>query len=322
MEGDDFMSVEIIYGRKFIKVPFANGETRYAVTSISGDSRSYTVGFRGRERREKVFSNWFARISHGLLTEKEVMKCVEDMINGRADDCHMDLGYRSQYTSFTCGQLRKWFERGLKEAETIEEIYENYWVNCFNIYILNPRASYSSLYKEAKYIKTTQELVDAYNNCKPDEYIYLRNSSEDLRRKKPAVPENKSGDFLLKRGSYYVMNYDTTRGSYRMTRLMSEAQKFTFDDALALSKTLWGGYSTSLKIVKFKEPKKSTRYLVELNDYVYYVRKTKYGFSFGSKYSAQRMTKDKADRIADHINRYHGDKYKAQVKEVTETINK
>ena len=315
------MSVEIIYGRKFIKVPFANGETRYAVTGIAGSSNCYTVGFRGRERRERTFSSWFTNVSHGLLTESEIMKEVENWINGRTNDSHLDLCYQSRGHSFTCGQLRKWFERGIKEAETIEEIYENYWVNCFSINIITPSTDYSNLYKEAKYVNTTQELIDAYNSCKTDEHIYLRSSTEEIRRKKPAVPEDKSGDFLLKRGSYYIYDYDIVRHSHRTTRLMSEAQKFTFDDALALSKTLYGGYSSTIKIVKFKEPKKVTRFIVELNGCNYFVRKTRYGFTYGSRYSAQRMSNDKAVKMADYINKYHPN-FKAQVKEVNETINK
>lgn len=112
------MSYTIVYNRQFLKI-----DDKIIPLVLYGSNNCYEIMWRGRKRRERSWNPMYLGSNKLIaITEKELMKLVEECSDGTCQEHFM----RNNKFVDDKGLIR-FFQNGIKNAKTIEEMKRDYY---------------------------------------------------------------------------------------------------------------------------------------------------------------------------------------------------
>lgn len=213
------MSYEIVYNRNFLKV---DGKIIPLVLYGSNNCYQYD-SITGKERREREWHPMYlGRNTNIALTPDKLLEHIRTCFNG------YEHFVRNGKWVDDAGLMR-FFEKGIKEAKTIEEMKEEYFFGGLHGYFsiwsgmnntIENRMEISSTEKLREYLELAQKRLD--NRAEKEEiYICLKYYEESFRAKNPTVrnrkPKERLTDFFaIKVGSGYLTQVTSRRIRYNV----------------------------------------------------------------------------------------------------------
>lgn len=289
------MSYEIVYDRQFIK-------TRRGIIPcfLYGSNNCYEITYKGREVRERNWSNWSNDIID--VSAERIIEFFKTWTGGTYQEHFMMNG-----KWFDDNALMRWVNNGLKSALTIEDI--GYTAKCtLSIYDRTKECDDKDYFThKSQDVKTTEELESWVDMAKErlaqhadNERVYITvgfYGREPLRLHK----QNIKGNVIVKYHNQYIEFVDDDGSGFRATSDISNALVFkSVEDAKAKIKYL-AHYKMRFMKATNKEIVKSYRIFVKSKTHYngYYVYKVtrgglrgtveaKNGMGFVSEKAAQK----------------------------------
>lgn len=243
--GNEYMGYEIVYNKQFLKI-----DGKIIPLALHGSSNCYEPLPNGRQRREREWNAIYVGGSNKPIaaTEAEIMKEIEAYCDGGEYQEHF-----MQYGKWVDDKsLIRFFQNGIKNAKTIEELKEEYFFR--GMY------GYFSVWKEMN--KTIENHVEI-------------NSSDDLRKFLDDAQDriDKRTD---KEGIYICLKYNNEKFKSRMKPERKAKERLTDyfaikvgnDDSYLVKLTSRRIRHTSLcNLTKqFKTEKEANKYVEKLNE--------------------------------------------------------
>lgn len=211
------MSYEIVYNRQFLKI-----DDKIIPLVLYGSNNCYEVMWNGKERRERTWNPMYLGSNKMItMTESELMKFIEGCCGGT---CQEHFMRNSKWVDDKA--LIRFFENGIKNAKTIEEMSEKYYFNgmqgCFSVWkgmnnTIENRVEINSSEDLRKYLSEIQKRLE----CKADDeeiYFCLRYYDEEfkLRIQKERKPKERLTDYyaIKVNGYNYLVQLTKTRIKY------------------------------------------------------------------------------------------------------------
>lgn len=211
------MSYEIVYNRQFLKV-----DDKIIPLTLYGSNNCYEYNhITGKERRERGWHPMYlGRNTLPALPADKLMEHIRTMCNGYEH-------FMKNGKWVDDAGLIRFFEKGIKEAMTIEEMKEEYFFSGlhghFSIWggmnnTIENRMEISSTDKLREFLTLAQERLD--NRAEKEEiYICIEYYSEEFKSKNPAVryktPKERLSDFYaIKVRGGYIMQVTSRRVRY------------------------------------------------------------------------------------------------------------
>ena len=230
------MSYEILYKKAFIKVEDKNlPETYYIPMVLMGSNNCYEPVYRnGRtydipEKHWNTFSYTKDRIFHNqiLFTRDEI---TELAVRTSTPSEYGDLFHKTRNTQFKQKELFRWFDNGVKTAQSIEWYISKGNVCKFTVSNWNDDGR-ESLVDE--YITTTGRLVELakqyQSNPDTKTYVQVSFSGRELnlpkKVRKSSIKEKIENPYVIKIGEDYYFNKLTKYG-YRYSYCANGAKYF------------------------------------------------------------------------------------------------
>lgn len=236
------MSYEIVYARQFLKVQLSSCDEPWILPlSLHGSNNCTEMTYSGRERRVR---DWGAMYFNGPnQIPIEATKLIMDKIEGYCGGAYQEHFKRNGKYVDDAG-LRRYFQNGIKEAKTIEELNEmsRYPIELRgHLSVWEGSNNHSELNRT---IKNSSELLQFFLDAKvrirnriDKEQIYvcvgftsdkvIEYPREPLKRNKPKEFEKEYWVLESKYhgGNVYVQKLTARNLSY--TRSKESARKFT-----------------------------------------------------------------------------------------------
>lgn len=210
------MSYEIIYDRTFIKT------TRGIIPMILHGSSNVTEMIRGRE----VLQRYWSCYNDALIEfpEREMHQALQDLFGDTLKDPKCELfKWRSNW--LYGNQLENWFQSGIRNAATLEEISQaNYGAGIsIRVFQVQPE-TFDTILHSFPYLQTTEKLEQSLDEAKAmiqseekegrEAYLHLsffgREPMKKTRRSKieePCLIKCRHGYFGEENGRYGVTFY-------------------------------------------------------------------------------------------------------------------
>ena len=238
------MSYEIVYARQFIKV-----DNLIIPLVLYGSNNSYVMNYSGRYKRDRNWHPMYLKSNEMIaISEENLMARIESICSGGE---YQEYFVRNGKWVDDKGLIR-FFKNGIKDAKTIEEIQNTYYVGNLGAYLSIWNKSNNST-ELITNISTTEELKDFLNKAEErlsnrseaeQIYVCLRFYSDELKprqTKEKKKPTERLSDF------YAVKIED--RGY--LTQLTSRRIKYTFSSSFSK---------------QFKTEKEANKYINKLKE--------------------------------------------------------
>ncbi len=268
------MSHTIIYNRLFIKAKDKNGVNYYVPMLLAGSNNCTQINERtGKEIRERSWSSFkWAAGGKNIATEQEILTKIDEdrleMMKNNSEYDDKNYGYYSSIrfsgrscSSTTFSAFRSYFENGMKNAYTIEELLKH----GLNV-VLYVSHYWDKEFKEAGlekkpdvYIKTSEELIE--KTLEYDAYYkkiggcFIKFSSDysvdrflDWLKRERKYNKPKKETVFVDVDSYFVLSNDN--GFF--IKLTKYGYKYAYDSSTWLVK-------------KWADQKKAEKYLENMN---------------------------------------------------------
>lgn len=189
------MSYEIVYNRQFLKI-----DDKIIPLVLYGSNNCTEISSRGRERRERSWHPmYFGRNETIAFSEQEILERVRSNFNG------YEHFMRNGKWVDDAGLLR-FFQNGVKEAKTIEELQETYFFNGLFGYFsvwgrsgnhVEHRKEIRSSDDLREYLKDAEKRLDERTDSDGDIFICLSYYDEKFsrREKRESKPKERLTDF-------------------------------------------------------------------------------------------------------------------------------
>ena len=201
------MSYEIVYNKQFLKI-----DEKIIPLVLHGSSNCYEPLPNGRQRRERNWSPLYIGGSNKQIaaTEADIMKEIESGCDGGEYQEH----FMKNGKWVNDKGLIRFFQNGIKNAKTIEELKEDYFFMGMHGYLdiwnkwdntIENRVEINSSDDLRKFLDAVQERID--NRAEKEEiYICLQYYNEKFELK--VKPERKAKERLTDYFAIKVGNYD------------------------------------------------------------------------------------------------------------------
>jgi len=303
------MSYEIVYSKQFIKV-----ESGIIPLILSGSNNCWDANNR-RERSWGVFFNGFAK---RIMPAEEIMLYIEKLATTSSTQEFFVKGGKW----ITANELKAFYQSGIKNAKTIEQIIADGKQNKWMTPSLKVKLSFcgreNDAFKhyniETRAIKTTEELEKAIAELLPrangkNVFLEVRFDANEPITFKP-TSKAFNGRALLKYKNSYVVKSDVLHGM-TTTKSKDQATIFnSFEDADAYRKTLGEYFANEVKIVKYT-PEPTREHYIHFTDangnHGYLVKATRGG---GFRYSytpSKAFTHSEAEKMIRNITARRND---------------
>lgn len=189
------MSYEIVYNKQFLKI-----DGKIIPLTLCGSSNCYESLLNGRQRREREWNAIYIEKSNNSIaaTEAEIMKEIESYCGGEYREHFMQNGKWVDDKG-----LIRFFQNGIKNAKTIEELKEYYFF--MGMY------GYFSIWEEMD--NTIENRVEI-------------NSSDDLRKFLEAA-QNRIDNRADKEGVYICLKYYNEKFEPRVKQERKAKERLT-----------------------------------------------------------------------------------------------
>lgn len=240
------MSYTIVYKRQFLKI-----DNKIIPLVLYGSNNCYTTTWTGRDKREREwYPMYFGHNNMIAQTEDQIMEKIHLVCENSSYQEHF---MRNGKWVNNAGLVR-FFKNGIKDAKTVEELYDIYffygltgyfsvWEPGMNEHIEN-RVSISSSDDVRAFLAAAQERLNKKAE-KETVYICLKYNDENFQLKEPKVrnctPKEKLTDF-------YAIKINNTGYLFQLTR---RRIRYTY-------------YSDGAK--QFKTEKEATKYLQKIKE--------------------------------------------------------
>lgn len=234
------MSYEIVYCRQFLKI-----DEKIIPLVLYGSNNCYEIMWNGRERRERSWHPmYFGRNTMIAQTEKDIMERVKSYCTGINQEHFMKNG-----KWVNDKMLIRFFQSGIKNAKTIEELKEIYFFGGMHGYFsvwnrmenkVENRTEISSSDDLRNFLVAAQDRLD--NRAEKEEvFICLKYCNEEFvpKVKKERKPKERLND-------YYAIKVD---GSSYLSKLTKRRIRC---------------YSLCDKTKQFKTEKEANKYVEKL----------------------------------------------------------
>ena len=196
------MSYEIVYNRQFLKI-----DGKIVPLVLYGSNNCCEIMWNGRQRRERSWNPmYFGRNTMIAQTEENIMERINSCCDGTYEEHFVRNGKWVDDKG-----LIKFFQNGIKNAKTIEELKEEYFFNGMRGYFSVWNGENNKIENDVE-IFSTDDLrnyliaaQDRLNNRaeKEDIYICLKYYDEEFKAK--AKKERKTKERLT---DYYAIKVD------------------------------------------------------------------------------------------------------------------
>lgn len=214
------MSYEIVYNKQFLKI-----DKKIIPLTLCGSSNCYESLPNGRQRREREWDAIYIGRSNKQIavTEAEIMKEIEFCCDGEYQEHFMQNGKWVDDKG-----LIRFFQNGIKNAKTIEELKEDYFFmgmyGYFSIWkgmdnTIENRAEINSSDDLRKFLEAAQNRLD---NRTDKEGIYICLGYYNEKFESRVKPERKARERLT---DYFAIKVGD-RDSY-LVKLTSRKIKYT-----------------------------------------------------------------------------------------------
>lgn len=202
------MSYEIVYNKQFLRI-----DGKIIPLTLCGSSNCYEPLPNGRQRREREWNAIYICGSNKLIavTEMEIMKEIESCCDGGEYQEHF-----MQYGKWVDDKgLIRFFQNGIKNAKTIEELKEEYFFKgmygYFSIWkgmdnIIENRVEINSSEDLRKFLEVAQNRIDNRTD-KEGIYICLKYYNEKFESR--VKPERKAKERLTDFFAIKIGNRDS-----------------------------------------------------------------------------------------------------------------
>lgn len=202
------MSYEIVYNKQFLKI-----DEKIIPLTLCGSSNVYEPIPNGRQRREREWNAIYICGSNKLIaaTEMEIMKEIESCCDGGEYQEHF-----VQYGKWVDDKgLIRFFQNGIKNAKTIEELKEEYFFKgmygYFSIWkgmdnIIENRVEINSSDDLRKFLEVAQNRID---NRTDKEGIYICLKYYNKKFESRVKPERKAKERLTDFFAIKIGNRDS-----------------------------------------------------------------------------------------------------------------
>lgn len=207
MEENKNMSYEIVYNSQFLKI-----DGKIIPLVLHGSNNCYETLNNGRQIRERNWNPLYIGINKPIAaTEAEIMKEIESCCGGEYQDHFMQNGKWVDDKG-----LIRFFQNGVKNAKTIEELKDNYFFmgmyGYFSVWkgmgnIIENRVEISTSDDLRKFLDAAQNRLDRKTE-KEEIYICLKYYNEKFESR--VKPERKTKERLT---DYFVIKVGN-RDSY------------------------------------------------------------------------------------------------------------
>lgn len=236
------MSYEIVYNRQFLKI-----DDKIIPLVLHGSNNSYEITWNGKERRERNWNPMYLSCNKMIaITENELMKLIEDCCDGTCQEHFM----RNNKWVDDKGLIR-FFQNGIKNAKTIEEMNEEYYFSGLQ--------GYFSIWKHMD--NTIENKVEI-------------NSSEDLREFLSAI-QKRLDNKTVNEEIYFCLRYYDEEFKSRVQKEKKPKERLTDYYAIKVNKYAYLVQVTSRRIKychlcndtkQFKTEKEASKYIEKLKD--------------------------------------------------------
>lgn len=211
------MSYEIVYNRQFLKI-----DGKIIPLVLYGSNNCYTTTWNGRDRREREWHPmYFGNNTMIAQTQEKIMQRINSCCGGTYQEHFMRNGKMVDDKG-----LIRFFQNGIKNAKTIEELKEQFFFNGMYGYFsvwngmdnrIENRIEITSSDDLRKYLADAQNRLD--NKTEKEEiYICLKYYSENFqaRVKKERKPKERLTDYyaIKVNGCGYLTQLTSRRIKY------------------------------------------------------------------------------------------------------------
>ena len=222
------MSIEIMYGRQFVKLD----DEHILPLTLSGSSNC-TMFIGGREILEREWNCLINGIVIPGASVDEYRKALEKLVSNNPDG----EWFRQGGKMLIGKNILKWFDSGCKSAATIEEIKQKYpqqSIKCSLMGHSKDKNDYHSTMKFIKYCDTTEEIKEwlaTYSNYKDDEYdYYIHMGLLGIKPVSMGKPVKENTPLIVKIGSRYltdISEFSMTRcGDIKQAKVFANKEEF------------------------------------------------------------------------------------------------
>jgi len=249
------MSYTIVYNRKFLKI-----DDKIIPLALYGSNNCYEVTIGGRERREREWNPmYFSRNCNIAKSVDEIMDKIDSLCAGGYQEHFMRNGKWVDDKS-----LVRFFQNGIKEAKTIEEMHKEYFFNGLRGYIsvwdktgnhISNRVEVSSSETLREFLTLAQARLD--KRVEDEEiYICLQYYDEEFKAKVKrgtVVKPKLSNYYVIKVNNVGYFIKQTSR-NLRYGYAMGQAKQFATErEAIKYLDKLKQKYSAHLEVVHIAE---------------------------------------------------------------------
>lgn len=236
------MSYTIVYNRQFLKI-----DDKIIPLVLYGSNNCYEVTSSGKERRERDWDAMYLGHNKTIaITENKLMKLIEDCCDGAYQEHFM----RNNKWVDDKGLIR-FFQNGIKNAKTIEEMNEEYYFSGLQ--------GYFSVWKHMN--NTIENKVEI-------------NSSEDLREFLSAV-QKRLDNKTVNEEIYFCLRYYDEEFKSRIQKERKPKERLAdyyaikvngYSYLVQLTKTRIKYCSLCNKTKQFKTEKEASKYIEKLKN--------------------------------------------------------
>lgn len=244
------MSIEIMYGRQFVKL-----DDEHILPLTLHGSSNCTMFIDGREILEREWNCLINGIVIPGAPVDEYRKALEKLVSNNPNG----EWFRRGGKMLSGKDILKWFDGGCKSATTIEEIKQKYpqqSIKCALIGYSKDKNDYHSTVKFIKYCDTTEEIKEwlaTYSNYKDDEYdYYIHTGFLGIKPVSMGKPIKENTSLIVKIGSRYLTDISEFSMSYCGDIKQAKAFKTESEAKKWKEKYLDNRLSTCYKIISIE----------------------------------------------------------------------
>ena len=268
------MSYEILYSRQFVKLD----DERVLPIILSGSSNC-TMFWGKREIKERNWYLWYSNTDEIGAKTKDIRSKLESIVKENKEKNYNGEWFKSNGKWLTSSKILKWFDNGVKNARTIEEIFSRTYKTLDCHLTLYHKTEFKREEVLTRYCKTTQEINEWIDEAKkypiPENYTvywYMGFSGIEPLGLGKAVADDMA--IICKHRGGYVYKYSDTSISYSPNKenAIVFANKAEFETKLLPTLRRFGSkyQLISAKAVERKTPK---NYVIKVSERGAYVLK-------------------------------------------------
>lgn len=304
------MSYEILYSRQFVKLD----EERVLPIILAGSSNC-TMYYGGREIRERNWYLWYSNPDEIGAKTAEIRNRIETIVNANKEKGYDGEWFKSGGKWITSSKILNWFDNGVKNARTIEDIFALKYKTLDCNLTLYHKTEFERKVVLERYCKTTKEILDWIDEAKkypvPDNYnVYWIMGFSGIEPLGLGKVVSEDTAVVCKHKNRYICEYTDTSISYTPERekaiIFANKEEFNSKLLPIIRKWRMTYQLVSANVVTRKAPKNYAVKVVERGAYLWKKTKSRVFFTrdinvakgFATEQAAQKYINTKLQNFS------------------------